>query len=471
MRKRVIRSLVIGALAVMVCSFLVLTPILLYTFQYNSTHRAFEEIQTNINHIKPLAQMSLSFRTAKMDRLFYESMEQFAYFSKSGILFFDTQGDVIWANNVADYKNIDKYTSEALKLMEKGDRINAAGLFNGLYGKKTISVGEQINNDTGQPLGYVFCSVVAPDISQQYREVLYDILIIELVTLTFVAFFMFLFSRNITKPLKKINNTLKEFARGNFDARVKYDVDNELGELAGNINQMADSINSLEKMRQDFVSDISHELRTPMTSISGFIEGILDGTIPSEEEKKYLEIALSESKRLSKLANDLLTLTGIEDQVKNLNITEFDIEELAKIVLIKFEENITNSRISVDLELEGDEFIVRGDKDKYTQVLTNLIHNAVKFTPIDGKILITLKNKKDKCFVSVKNNGYGIESDKLKYIWERFYKADNSRSYDRTGAGIGLYIVKKIIDAHKENITVSSIVNEYTVFEFTISLA
>lgn len=471
MRKRVIRSLVLGALAVMVCSFLVLTPILLYTFQTNSTYRAFDEIQTNINHIKPLAQMSLSFRTAKMDRLFNESMEQFAYFSDTEILFFDSEGDVIWANNIVDHKNIDTYISEALRLFDEGDRINASGLFNGLYDKSTISVGECLRNEFGQIFGYVFCSVTAPDISQQYREVFYDILIIELVTLCFVAFFMFLFSRNITKPLKKINNTLKEFARGNFDARVKYDVNNELGELAFNINQMADSINSLEKMRQDFVSDISHELRTPMTSISGFIEGILDGTIPKEEEDKYLEIALSESKRLSKLTNDLLTLTRIEDQVKSLNITEFDIEELTKLVLIKFEDSITNAEIDVDIELEGEEFIVRADKDKYTQVLTNLIHNAVKFTPHGGKIVIALRKAQDKCLLSIKNNGYGIESDKLRFIWERFYKADNSRSHDRTGVGIGLYIVKKIIDAHDENITVSSVVNEYTIFEFTVALA
>lgn len=471
MRKRVIRSLILGALAVMISSFLVLTPILIYTFQVNATNRTYDEMQNNISHIKPLARMSLSFRTSKMDKLFNESMNQLAYFSKSSIFFMDANGEAIWANDIDDLSLIDEFAQKAKKAMDGESRLETIGLFDGLYGQKTLTVGEYIKDDAGQKRWIVFCSVAAPDISGQYRKVFYDILIIEMVTLSFVAFFMFLFSRSITKPLKKINNTLKEFAKGNFDARVKYNVNNELGELSYNINRMADSIKSLEKMRQDFVSDISHELRTPMTSISGFIEGILDGTISSDDSDKYLKIALSETKRLSKLTDDLLSLSRIEDQVKKLNLAPFDIEELVKIVLIKFEDAITRKCVNVNLELEGDEFVVIGDVDKYTQVLTNLIHNATKFTPHGGQITISLKKYRDKCHVTVKNTGHGIESDKLRFIWERFYKADNSRSYDTTGAGIGLYIVKKIIDAHGEDITAESLIDEYTSFEFTATLA
>lgn len=471
MRKRVIRSLIFGALAVMISSFLVLTPILIYTFQVNAISRSYDEMQNNISHIKPLAKMSLSFRTSKMDKLFNESMNQFAYFSKSSIFFMDANGEAIWANDIDDLAKVDEFAKKAKDAMGNSGRIETIGLFDGLYGQKTLTVGEYIENDIGQKKWLVFCSVAVPGVSGQYREVFYDILIIELVTLSFVAFFMFLFSKNITRPLKRINNTLREFAKGNFDARVNYNVNNELGEISSNINRMADSIKSLEKMRQDFVSDISHELRTPMTSISGFIEGILDGTISPDERDKYLKIALSETKRLSKLTDDLLSLSRIEDQVKNLNIAPFDIEELLKIVLIKFEDVITRECINVNLELEGDEFIVLGDVDKYTQVLTNLIHNATKFTPYCGHITISLKKHRDKCHVTIKNTGHGIESDKLRFIWERFYKVDNSRSHDTTGAGIGLYIVRKIIDAHGEDITASSVIDEYTSFEFTANLA
>lgn len=470
MRKRVILSLASGAVAVMLISFVILTPIFFITFQASAINEINSEMQDNINHIKPLAKMSLSFRTRKMDRLFNESMNQITYFSKLNILFMDTSGNVIWANNITSAGKMKEYAKKALTELGNKNNIKTIGLLDDIYGEKTITVGEYLTNDTGQKLWAVFCSKSAPRSFEQFKLVFFEMLLIELITLSFVAIFMFLFSRNITIPLKKINNTLKEFAKGNFDKRVKYNKDNEIGELAANINYMADSIGGLEKMRQDFVSDISHELRTPMTSVSGFIEGILDGTIPPESHDKYLRIVLSETKRLSRLVNELLTLTRIDDQVKNLSKSEFNLEELGKIVLLKFEDDITRKNINVHFETEGEDFIVYADCDKYTQVLTNLIHNAVKFTPENGMINISLSKKRNKCVFGIKNTGCGIEADKLNFIWERFYKADNSRSTDRSGTGIGLYIVKKIIDAHDETITVSSVVNEYTEFKFTAPL-
>lgn len=470
MRKRVIRSLVLGAICVMITSFLVLTPVFFITFQADAIADLNAVMQDSINHIKPLAQMSLSFRTSKMDRLFNESMSQFAYFSKSNILFMDTSGNVIWANNIRSTEKMNEYSKKALTALGNNSNVKLKGVLDNMYGQKTITVGEYLTNESGHNQWAVFCTKPAPTFAGQYRLVIFEILLVEIITLAFVAAFMFLFSRNITVPLKKINNTLKEFAAGNFEKRVEYKHDNEIGELASNINHMADSLGCLEKMRQDFISDISHELRTPMTSVSGFIEGILDGTIPPENQDKYLNIVLSETKRLSRLVNELLNLTRIDDQVKNLMEVDFDMEELSKLVLIKFEDEITSKNISVNFETEGEEFAVYADRDKYTQVLTNLIHNAVKFTPPDGSISISIKKNRSKCVISVKNSGYGIDKDKLKFIWERFYKADNSRSTDRSGIGIGLYIVKKIIDAHNEKITVKSIVNDYTEFSFTAPL-
>lgn len=471
MRKRVILSLIAGALCVMMTSFLILTPIFFITFRADAVNDLTNQMYDSINHIKPLAQMSLSFRTSKMDKLFNESMSQFAYFSKSNILFMNTFGEVIWANNITSADTMKTYSKKALEIMGSNPEADLSGVFDEVYGEKTITIGEFIQNDSGQNEWAVFCSKPSPTLIGQYKFVIYEIFLVELITLAFAAVFMFLFSRNITVPLKKINNTLKEFAKGNFDKRVEYNKNNEIGELAHNINQMADSIGSLEKMRQDFINDISHELRTPMTSISGFIEGILDGTIPPENQDKYLAIVLSETKRLSRLVNELLTLSRIDDQVKHLSIKSFNLEELAKLVLIKFEEDILSKKLDVDFETYGDEFLVIGDKDKYTQVLTNLIHNAVKFTDEEGKITISLKTNSKKCICSIKNTGYGIDEDKLSFIWERFFKADNSRSTDRSGTGTGLYIVKKIIDAHGEKISVSSTVNEYTEFVFTAELA
>lgn len=474
MRKRVIRSLVFGALAVMMISFLVLTPIFFFSFQSDAVDGIYTEMQDSISHIKPLARMSLSLRTGKMDNLFNESMSQIAYFSKANILFVDNTGDVIWANGIPGYVDssmLKSYASEALFAMGDREHLSAKNLLNELYGEKTLTIGESVKNDFGENAWYVFCSKPAPNFSRQYKLAFLEIFSIEVVTLFFVAVFMYLFSGNITRPLNKINNTLKEFARGNFDKRVEYKHNNEIGELALNINKMADSIGALEKMRQDFVSDISHELRTPITSISGFISGILDGTVPKEEHDKYLRIVLSEAKRLSRLLNELISLSTIEDSVKKLEMSDFDIEEMSKIVLLKFEKQITDKNIDVSFELEGEDFIVHADRDKYTQVLINLIHNSVKFTPNGGWISISIKKAGKKCIFNIANSGSGIPEDKLKFIWERFYKADNSRSTDRSGIGIGLYIVKKIIDAHDEKISVESKIGEVTAFEFTIELA
>ncbi len=474
MRKRVIRSLVFGALAVMVISFLVLTPIFFFSFQADAVDGIYAEIRDSISHIKPIAKMSLSFRTNKMDRLFNESMNQISYFSKANILFVDETGDIIWANGIPKHIDSEILKAEASKAvfaMDGREQLCTKNLLNELYGEKTITIGERVGSDIGTDFWYVFCSKTAPNFTRQYKLAFLEILSIEIVTLCFVAVFMYLFSGNITRPLKKINNTLKEFAKGNFDRRVEYKHDNEIGELASNINKMADSVGALEKMRQDFVSDISHELRTPLTSISGFIGGIIDGTIPREEHEKYLGIVLSESRRLSKLLNELLNLSRIEDSVKKLEFSDFDIEEMSKIVLLKFEKEITDKNIEVSFELEGEDFIIHADRDKFTQVLINLMHNSVKFTPDGGQISISIKKSGGKCIFNITNSGNGIPEDKLNFIWERFYKADNSRSTDRSGIGIGLYIVKKIIDAHDEKITVESIAGESTSFEFTAELA
>lgn len=474
MRKRVIRSLVFGALAIMMISFLVLTPIFFFSFQSEAVDGIYTEMQDSISHIKPLARISLSLRTSKMDKVFNESMSQIAYFSKANILFIDNTGDVIWANGIPGYVDssmLKSYASEALFAIGGREHLSTKNLLNELYGEKTLTIGESVKNDAGENAWYVFCSKPAPNFSRQYKLAFLEIFSIEVVTLFFVAVFMYLFSGNITRPLNKINNTLKEFARGNFDKRVEYKHNNEIGELALNINKMADSIGALEKMRQDFVSDISHELRTPITSISGFISGILDGTVPKEEHEKYLRIVLSEARRLSRLLNELISLSRIEDSVKKLEMSDFDIEEMSKIVLLKFEKQITDKNIDVSFELEGEDFIVHADRDKYTQVLINLIHNSVKFTPNGGRICISIKKEGKKCIFNIANSGIGIPEDKLKFIWERFYKADNSRSTDRSGIGLGLYIVKKIIDAHDEKISVESRTGEGTAFEFTIELA
>ena len=287
----------------------------------------------------------------------------------------------------------------------------------------------------------------------------------------FSAVLFYFISKKITTPIKKISAAVKEFSKGNFEKRVQYSSDNELGELAENINHMATSIENLEKLRRGFISDVSHELRTPMTTISGFIEGILDGTIPEQSRDEYLKIVLSESKRLSRLVTNLLQISRMESGENIVKKIVFDINELVRLSLLKFEMMITSKNIEVDLTLDDEKLYVYADKDSITQVLINLINNAVKFTPDGGKISLDIKVLNEKAVISIINTGHGIESEKLEYIWDRFYKTDTSRSADRGGAGLGLYIVKRILTFHGEDISVQSVLDDFTRFTFTLSLA
>ena len=287
--------------------------------------------------------------------------------------------------------------------------------------------------------------------------------------ITFLIFYFI--SKKITDPIKLIDNTVTEFAKGKFDLRVWCGTNDELSSLCENINTMATGIENLEKMRSSFVSNVSHELRTPMTSITGFVEGILDGTIPRDKHDEYLKIVLAESKRLSRLVNDLLSISRLESGSFKIEKKNFDICELLRREIIKFETQITKKNLNVELEIEQEKMPVFADSDAIVQVVTNLLGNATKFTPEGGTIKIRAYYSSDRVNVEITNTGEGIKADKIKYIWDRFYKADDSRNQNPEGTGLGLYIVKNILNKSDEKIFAESVENEYTRFTFTVKRA
>lgn len=471
MRRSVIKSMIVGSLAVMLVSLLIVTVVFFYTVKSSMETGTYSDMQAFINHVKPITQMSLDFSTSRMMKLYDESMEQFSHFTKYNVLISTQSGEVIWSDTDVLTSQVRPHIKSAIDKMSGNTKFQSVNLLSSIYPGRTITVAEAVSGEIADRTWYIFCTSKAPSATGQFFDVILEIMIMELAALLFMAIFLYLFSKNITSPLRKINNALKAFSRGEFSTRVEYCSGNELGELARNVNIMADSIENFEKMRSSFVSDVSHELRTPMTSIAGFVEGILDGTIPRSESDKYLGIVLSETKRLSRIVNDLLSVSRLDSGKQKINRTDFDIYELAKIVLLNFEKEITSKDINITFESDLEQCIVNADRDAYTQVLINLIHNAVKFTEHGGDIIIRLKETKDKCKFTVENTGKGIEKEKLNFIWERFYKTDNSRSSDKSGVGLGLYIVKRIIDAHDEKIYVSSIPDKCTAFTFTVSLS
>ncbi len=471
MRKSVLKSMVFGALSVMLVSMLVLTLVFFYSVKSNIVSETYADMNNCLENIRPLAKMSLDFTTRKMLMFFQASIQQFSNMTKYNLIVCESDGGIIWSDVEISNSEFEKYFYLSKSKFGKRPLMRTAGIFDDIYGGGTITSAEIVKSDSSDNFWYVFCSASAPSISSLFTNVLLEVMLMVLAALMFMAVFLYLITNSITSPLRKINSAVKAFSKGDFSRRVHYKSGNELGELADNINAMADSIENLERMRSDFVSDVSHELRTPMTSISGFVEGLLDGTIPKENSEKYLSIVLSESKRLSRLVNDLLNISRFDRGKTKLNRTDFNILELAKVILIKFESEVTKKDINVEFDSDSPECIVNADKDLYTQVLTNIVHNAVKFTNTGGTIRLKLSEKNNKCFFTVENSGKGIEKDKLNFIWERFYKTDDSRSTDKSGVGLGLYIVKRIIDAHGENIYVTSTPNVVTKFTFTAELS
>jgi signal transduction histidine kinase len=232
---------------------------------------------------------------------------------------------------------------------------------------------------------------------------------------------------------------------------------------------MADALQNLENLRRDFIANISHELRSPITSIRGFIEGIIDGTIPEDKHKYYLQIALNESKRLTRLISDVLDLSRLESGEFSLKIGNFDINELIRVNIIRFENEIEAKKLNVDVTLSGSELNVVGDRDRVGQVISNLIDNAIKFTPENGEIIVKTNIDGKKVTVEVSDTGIGIPEDELKLIWDRFHMVDKSRT-TKKGTGLGLSIARQIINQHGEKIWVESSEERGTTFTFTLRL-
>jgi signal transduction histidine kinase len=274
-------------------------------------------------------------------------------------------------------------------------------------------------------------------------------------------------TNSMTKPLREMAAAAKSFSTGDFSVRVPAEGEDEIAQLARSFNHMADSMADLESVRRSFIANVSHELKTPMMTIGGFIDGILDGTVPEEKHKQYLEIVSEEIKRLSRLVKSMLSIARIEAGDMKLSPTDFDVNELVCRTVFAFEQKIEEKKLEI-MGLESDEVFVKADNDLIHQVVYNLIDNAVKFVNEGGCISFSYEVKEGNVFVSVRNTGAGIAQQELPRLFDRFYKTDKSRSLDKTGVGLGLYIVQTIVNQHKGDLLVKSVEKEYT--EFTFSL-
>lgn len=316
--------------------------------------------------------------------------------------------------------------------------------------------------------GYVVILMPISTIEQSSNGLLTISYLLLVILFLLSLIILIFFTELVYLPLRKITKATEQYALGNLHYQLSVDSEDEIGYLAASLSYMAEELAQGEDNQKKLVANISHDFRSPLTSIRGYLEAMLDGTIPPEMHEKYLQIVLNETDRLTKLTNNLLTLNNLNTKGMILEKTDFDINKVIKNTAATFEGTCRQKLIAIELILTGEEMIVNADIVKIQQVLYNLLDNAIKFSHHDSLIKIETTLKHNKVFVSVKDSGIGIPKESLKLIWDRFYKTDLSRGKDKRGTGLGLSITREIIKAHGENINVISTEGVGTEFIFTL---
>lgn len=398
-------------------------------------------------------------------------LEYVSNYSSTDIILLDSYGYVYATSNPNHKKFIgNQLLTKDLEMLRQGKIIEKKDFFDDVLKMEVHSYEIPIlYREVFQ--GTIVMNTPMQEIKEPLRRVYQIIWMSAILAIVASSIIIYYFSqRIIIKPLEKINSVAGKISQGEVGKRVDIKSDDEIGELAKSFNSMADSLQEVENNRRTFISNVSHELRSPITSIKGFIGGILDGIIPKEKETYYLSIAYEEIQRLTRLINDLLDLSAIDAGKFTLSIQEQDINEIVRLSIIKFETIIKSKKINVDVWLDDKDVYVLADKDKIIQVVTNLVDNATKHVEEGGNIDIRTKVKGQKVFVSVYNDGPNIPEEDAKRIWERFYKSDKSRT-TKVSTGLGLSIVRRIITQHGEDIWFENKENKGVKFIFTLKRA
>ena len=398
--------------------------------------------------------------------------------SDSYVVLSDTEGSMIYACDGDTYYSVDKRVPESVasQVLEQGKFTGMSDL-GGLFDKNSYVVGVPFVLTRGTISviqGMVLVSTDTAAVQSMWQDTVAIFFFVAVIVLMIAVVASSLFASYQSRPLNEMAEAARKFGQGEFDTRVTgyENRGDEIGALAEAFNSMANSLEKVESQRADFIANVSHELKTPMTTIAGFAEGILDGTIPQEREKESLQIIVSETRRLSRLVRRMLDLSRLNALAES-SITaqeQFDLTEVMSRVIVSLEGKITGRKLDVDVQMPDEKLMVWGDPDSITQVCYNLLDNAAKFAATGSVITIVITKKDGKACITVRNLGATIPKDELPVLFDRFHKADYSRSMDREGVGLGLYIVKTILGNLKEDIHVTS-EDGVTEFTFTLTLA
>ena len=383
----------------------------------------------------------------------------------------DTEGHVLLSTDENLSGKVVTMPEEMTReILEEGSTSRRDDL-NGLYEQKRMVVGVPVvNRDTDRTVGVVYAVSLSTSADTMWQGFVGLFFMTAFVVLMIAFMASSITAMRQVQPIREMVQATRQYAEGDFDVRMKdYGQRDEMGELAASFNNMAESLQQTERQRREFIANISHELKTPMTTIAGYTDGILDGTIPPENERQYLQIISDESRRLSRLVRRMLDVSQLQVMDPLKNGSHFDICESMRRVLISMEKKITDRHLDVDADIPEEPILVRGDNDMITQVIYNLLENATKFAREGTTLYLGVTTIDGKARVTVRNLGDTIPAEELPLLFERFHKSDKSRSEDKDGVGLGLYIVKTILEQHKEKINVTS-ENGVTTFAFSLSM-
>lgn len=436
-----------------------------YTRQYTNEQEQqlilqgerFKESMTSLYYTGAVDMSRMSFELQIMEK-----------YMGSSVFFMNDKGQVSLVSQSLNQQWVGQtITDEAVSIVLDGRVATVKGKIGGMFNETVLTVGYPIVIGNKIIGGVFMCKpiTVLQEATKDMRAVVVGCMIPVFIIGAMLIYYS---TKRIIMPLRDMNDAAKIIADGNFQNRIEVQSGDEVGQLAESFNNMAESLEKTENSRQKFIANISHDLRSPLTSIQGFISAVADGTIPPERQNHYLNIVLEETARLTKLANDMTDLSKVEAGAINLELCEFDINDMIRDSLNVFETRLSAKKIRTQAIFEEEVTVVLADPNMIQRVIQNLLDNAVKFTPQDGEITVETTVKGEKVFVAVRDNGEGISREEQRKVFERFFKADSSRGLDKGGIGLGLSIVKEFIKAHGEKIEVKS--NENIGTEFTFSL-
>lgn len=469
MKSNFFDKLIVGIVFLLIVVFLIVAS---YT-TYATKKTLVQEKQDNLaNEAQLLSQQTISaYILGNMESEYLQiRLDEFEDALKTKVWYCDEIGRIIAVSYPDNYKKLPSNIQQIDKNINLKDGFTMTGNFYKTFDGTMISVGIPILVD-GERKGFMVLHTSLSEldnIQKDILEIMYMPFVVMILAVVLVLIYM---AGTILRPISKISATAKEYAKGNFDATTGVNRKDEIGELSDSLEYMAGELSKLDVYRKNFIANISHDFRSPLTSIKGYLLAMIDGTIPPEKYNRYLGVVLNEANRLTKLTEGLLELNDFDTKGPILKMTDFDIVDVIRLTRNTVEVLCDKKNIDFRINCPAENTMVCADRMKIGQVIYNLVDNAIKFSPQDGKIIATVTNKNDKVFVSIKDEGAGISKEKQNKVFDRFYKADVSRGKDKQGTGLGLAITKEIIKAHGENIDLISTEGVGSEFIFSLPLS